>query len=74
MSNSRYNMLCKIRTLSASVAILTYLFLQSCRSTPEIKIIDLYDKQYNIVDTSKHDTTPIEYNPRGGQVFLAKNR
>ena len=74
MSNSRYKMLCKIRALSASVAILTYLFLQASSPVAKFKDLSPANNIFDVSDTLKKHQAPIEYNPRGGEVFLAKNR
>lgn len=74
ISDSQYRLLRKIRTLSATVGILTYLLLQANKPIQLPTVIPPYDIPHNVIDTTKKETAPIEYNPRGGKVFLAKNQ
>lgn len=74
ISNKQYELLRKIRTLSATVGILTYLLLQATQPIRLPEIVPTYDMPKNVIDTIENKTTPMEYNPRGGKVFLAKNQ
>ena len=75
VSDSQYKMLRKIRTLSATVGILTYLLLQANRPIQLPTIVPLYDIPQNVIDTTKKETAPLRYNSRGGNnTFLARSQ